>query len=177
MESSKYFHYKTRIYLKSKFLLFVERNQQPRQQKGNAEYWHFCEDTERECYILSTVCQYYTCAFQISQFFSCFSSSHLNMSFMTETEQNFRRPFLDVNIISKQGIFTITVPGKQTFSVVYIHFKKSLKKDLPNTCKISVLHILLDKCFRMCSNESIFQLQLTLLKEISLKKWSSRKLR
>ena len=50
------------------------------------------------------------------------------MSFMTETEQNFRRPFLDVNIISKQGIFTITVTGKQTFSVVYIHFKKSLKK-------------------------------------------------
>ena len=84
------------------------------------------------------------------------------MSFIIETGQNNKVSFLNVNVIREQGKLTTSVYRKPTFSGVYTHFDSFL----PNSCEIGIIYTLINICFGICSNWLMFQLQLTLLREI-----------
>ena len=68
-------------------------------------------------------------------------------------------PFLDVSIIRKKDKFTTSVHRKPTFSGIYTHFDSFL----PSSNKIGLLHTLLYRCFRICSDWTKFYLELVKL--------------
>ena len=70
--------------------------------------------------------------------------------------------FLDVNIIREQGKFTTSVYRKPTFSRIYTHFDSFL----PSSNKIGLLHTLLYRCFRICSDWTKFHLKLVKLIDV-----------
>ena len=70
--------------------------------------------------------------------------------------------FLDVNIIREQGKFTTSVHRKPTFSGIYTHFYSSL----PSSNKVGLLHTLLYRCVRICSDWTKFHLELFKLIDI-----------
>ena len=67
--------------------------------------------------------------------------------------------FLDVNIICEKDKFITSVYCKPTFSGIYTHFDSLL----PSSNKISLLHTLLYRCFRICSDWTKFHLELVKL--------------
>ena len=64
--------------------------------------------------------------------------------------------FLDVNIIREKNKFTTYVYCNPTFSGIYTHFDSFL----PSSNKIGLLHTLLYRCFRICSDWTKFHLEL-----------------
>ena len=70
--------------------------------------------------------------------------------------------FLDVNIIGHQGRFTTSVYCKPTFSGICTHFDSFL----PSSYKIGLLHTLLYRCFRICSDWTKFHLELVKLIDV-----------
>ena len=81
-------------------------------------------------------------------FQSYLNSCHVNKSFTLETEQNNKISFLDVNVIREKGKFVTSACCKPTFSGVYTHFDSFL----PDTYKIGMIYILINRCFRICSS-------------------------
>ena len=70
--------------------------------------------------------------------------------------------FRDVKIIREQGRFTTSVHRKPTFKGIYTHFDDSLA----SSNKIGLLHTLLCRCFRICSDWTKFHLELVKLIDI-----------
>ena len=70
--------------------------------------------------------------------------------------------FLHVNIIHEKGKFTTSVYRKPTFSGIYTHFDSFL----PSSNKIGLLHTLLYRCFRICSDWTKFHLELVKLTDV-----------
>ena len=70
--------------------------------------------------------------------------------------------FLDINIIHEQGKFTSPGYHKPTFSRIYTHFDSFL----PSTYKIGMIHVLLYKCFQICSDWTKFHLELVKLMDV-----------
>ena len=97
----------------------------------------------------------------LKRFQNYLNSCHVNMPFVIEIEQNNKISFLDVNVIREQRQPT-SVYRKPTSSGVYTHFDSFLHK----TYEIVIIYTSLNICFRICPNWSMFQLQLTLLREI-----------
>ena len=77
-----------------------------------------------------------------------------------ETEQNNKISFLDVNVLCEQGKFITSVYRKP--SGICTHFGSFLR----DTYKIGMIYTLVNRCFRICCNWSMFHQQLTLLREI-----------
>ena len=84
------------------------------------------------------------------------------MSFTIENEKDNRMSFLDVNIIREKDKFTTSVYRKPTFSGIYTHFDSFL----PSSNKIGLLHTLLYRCFRICSDWTKFHLELVKLTDV-----------
>ena len=78
------------------------------------------------------------------------------MSFSIETEKENKVSFLDVEIIREHAT---TVYRKPTFSGVYSNF-------LPSVYKFGMAYTLFYRCFRICSNWTLFNTELTFLKVI-----------
>ena len=73
------------------------------------------------------------------------NSGHANISFTIENEKESRRSFLDVNITCEQDKFTTSFSCKPTFS-------GTINQPLSSAYKIELIHTLLCRCFRMCSD-------------------------
>ena len=86
------------------------------------------------------------------------------MSFTIETEQNNKISFLDVIVIFEEGKFATGVYQKPTFRGAYTHFERILL----DTYKIDMIYILVNRCFRICSDWSMFHSQLIVFREIFL---------
>ena len=95
----------------------------------------------------------------LKRFYSYLNSRHFNISFTAENEKDNRMSFVDVNIICEKDNFTASVCRKPTFSGIYTHFCSFL----PSSNKISLLHTLLYRCFRICSDWTKFHLELVKL--------------
>ena len=96
------------------------------------------------------------------RFHSYSNSRHLNVSFTIENEQDNRMSFLDVNVIHEKEKFTTSVYRKPTFRGSYNHFDSFL----PSSNKIGLLHTLLYRCFRICSDWTKFHLELVKLTDV-----------
>ena len=84
------------------------------------------------------------------------------MSFTIENRKDNRMSFLDVNIIREKDKFTTSVYHKPTFSRIYTYFDSFL----PSSNKIGLLHTLLYRCFRICSDWTKFHLELVKLTDV-----------
>ena len=84
----------------------------------------------------------------LKHFYSYLNSRHLNVSLFIENEKDNRMSFLDLSIIREKDKFTTSVYRKPTFSGIYTHFDSFLL----SSNKIGLLHILLYKCSRICSD-------------------------
>ena len=71
--------------------------------------------------------------------------------------------FPNVNIIPEKDNFTTFVYCKQTFSGIYTHFDSFL----PSSNKVGLLHALLSRYFRICSDWTKFHLELVNLTDFS----------
>ena len=98
----------------------------------------------------------------LKRFYSHLNSRHLNISLTIENEKDNRMFFLDVNIIREKDKFTTSVYRKRTFSGIYTHFDSFL----PSSNKIGLLHTLLYRCFRICSDWTKFHLELVKLTDV-----------
>ena len=98
----------------------------------------------------------------LKRFYSYLKSHHLNLSCTLENEKDNRMSFLDVNIICKKDKFTTSVYRKPTFSEIYTHFDSFL----PSSNKIGLLHTLLYRCFRICSDWTKFHKELVKLTDV-----------
>ena len=115
-------------------------------------YWRFVDDT----FVLLNSPEH------LKRFPSYLNSCHLNISFTIEDEKDNRMSFRDVKIIREQGRFTTSVHRKPTFKGIYTHFDDSLA----SSNKIGLLHTLLCRCFRICSDWTKFHLELVKLIDI-----------
>ena len=77
----------------------------------------------------------------LKRFQSYLNSSHVNMSFTIETQQNNKISFLDVGVIHEQGKFITSVYQKPTFSGVYTHFESFM----PDTYKTYMIYTLVNR--------------------------------
>ena len=84
----------------------------------------------------------------LKHFYSYLNSRHLNVSLTIENEKDNRMSFLDLSIIREKDKFTTSVYRKPTFSGIYTHFDSFLL----SSNRIGLLHILLYKCSRICSD-------------------------
>ena len=84
------------------------------------------------------------------------------MSFSMETEKETKLSFLYVEIIRQQGKFTTTIYRKPTFSGVCTNYESFL----PAVYKFGMVQTLVYRCFRICSNWTLFRTQLTFLKGV-----------
>ena len=98
----------------------------------------------------------------LKRFYSYLNSCHLNISLTMENEKDNRMSFLDVNIICEKDKFTTSVYRKPTFSGIYTHFDSFL----PSSNKIGLLHTLLYRCLRICSDWTKFHLELVKLTDV-----------
>ena len=120
-------------------------------------YWRYVDDI----FGLFKSCDY------LKRFYSYLNFCHANMSFTMKTEQNKKISFLDLNVLRQQGKLTTNVSLKLTFSGVQSHSSSFLS----DTYKIGRKYTLVNRCFRICWNRSMFHSQLILLKEIFQEKF------
>ena len=93
------------------------------------------------------------------------NSCHISMSFSMERERQNNFFFLDIEVIHKQGKFSIIIYRKPTFSGAYSNFESFL----PSVYKFGMVYTLLFRCFCICSDWKKFHAELTFLKKIFCK--------
>ena len=98
----------------------------------------------------------------LKRFYSYLIFRHLNISLTIETEKENRISFLDVNIIREKDKFITSIYRKPTFGGIYTYFDSFL----PSSNKIGLLHTLLYRCFRICSDWTKFHLELAKLTDV-----------
>ena len=94
-----------------------------------------------------------------------FNGFHLNVSFSYEVQRDGKLSFLDVNVFREEGQFKTNVYCKTTFSGVYTHSESFL----PATYKFGMVYTLVSGCFRICSDWTKFNQELSFLKGVFLK--------
>ena len=87
------------------------------------------------------------------------------MSFSFEQEKNGNLSFLDIEVYREKGKFITTVYREPTFSDVYTHFESFL----PTIYKFGMVYALVYFCFKICSDWTKFQEELSFLKQVFLK--------
>ena len=88
-----------------------------------------------------------------------------NRKFSFEKEKNGKLCFLHVEVSREGNKFATTVYRKPTFSGVYTH----LDSFLSTTCKFSMIHTLVFRCFSICSNWTNIDNKSVFLKDIFFK--------
>ena len=98
------------------------------------------------------------------KFMDYLNKCHSNRKFSFEKEKNGKLSFLHVEVSREGNKFATTVYRKPTFSGVYTH----LDSFLSTTCKFSMIHTLVFRCFSICSNWTNLHNELAFLKDIFL---------
>ena len=101
----------------------------------------------------------------IEKFKDYLNSKHSNINFTSEIETDCKMPFLDILIERKLGKFETSVYRKATFTGVYTHYESFL----PSVYKFGLLSTLLFRYFSICSNFSLFHLEVLEFKKIFLR--------
>ena len=99
------------------------------------------------------------------KFMDYLNKCHSNRKFSFEKEKNGKLSFLHVEVSREGNKFTTIVYRKPTFSGVYTHFDSFLS----TTCKFSMIHTLVFRCFSICSNWTNIDNKSVFLKDIFFK--------
>ena len=90
------------------------------------------------------------------------NKQHKCIKFTSETECNNSFSFLDIKIARQDNQFKTSVYRKPTFSGVFTHYESYLD----NSYKKSLIYTLLSRCFSICSDYTLFHLEVEKLREI-----------
>ena len=90
------------------------------------------------------------------------NTTHKNLKFTFDFEQNNRFSFLDVKITHESNGFSTSVFRKATFSGVFINFDSFIFESY----KTSLIFTLLFCCFTICSDMQSFHLEVEQLRQI-----------
>ena len=91
--------------------------------------------------------------------------------FTYEIEKDHCLPFLDVNIMFSNGIFSTSVYRKPTFTGLFTNFDSFI----PISYKRGLINTLLFRYFNISSSYAIFHAEVEKFKKIVNLKWLSRK--
>ena len=102
---------------------------------------------------------------EVSLFLNYINNKHPNIKFTNELEANCKLPFLDVLTIKEQFQFQTSVFHKKTFTGLYTKWDSFI----PRKYKINLINTLLDRYWKICSNENLFNLEVTKLKQLLMR--------
>ena len=90
------------------------------------------------------------------------NKQHKCLKFTSEAENDNSFPFQDIKITRHNQQYKTSVYRKPTFSGVFTHYKSYLDQ----RCKKSLIDALLFRCFSICSDYTLFHLEVENLREI-----------
>ena len=90
------------------------------------------------------------------------NKQHRCIKFTSETEQNNTFSFLDINITRQNNQLKTSVYRKPTFSGVFTHYESYIDQSY----KKSLIFTLLFRCYSLCSDYTLFHLEVEKLREI-----------
>ena len=102
---------------------------------------------------------------QASSILKFLNEQHKNIKFTIEYEKNNKLPFLDTNVIRKVNKYITTIFHKKTFTGVYLNWTSLTSRKY----KIGLIKCLLDRIWRICSDENDRELEIRTLESILLK--------
>ena len=90
------------------------------------------------------------------------NKQHICIKFTSETEQNSIFSFLDINITRQNNQLKTSVYRKPTFSGIFTHYESYIDQSY----KKSLIFTLLFRCYSLCSDYTLFHLEVEKLREI-----------
>ena len=90
------------------------------------------------------------------------NKQHRCIKFTSENEQNNTFSFLDINITRQNNQLKTSVYRKPTFSGVFTHYESYIDQSY----KKSLIFTLLFRCYSLCSDYTLFHLEVEKLREI-----------
>ena len=98
----------------------------------------------------------------LQPFVDYMNKQHRCIKFTSETEQNNTFSFLDINITRQNNQLKTSVYRKPTFSGVFTHYESYIDQSY----KKSLIFTLLFRCYSLCSDYTLFHLEVEKLREI-----------
>ena len=98
----------------------------------------------------------------LQPFVDYMNKQHRCIKFTCETEQNNTFSSLDINITRQNNQLKTSVYRKPTFSGVFTHYKSYIDQSY----KKSLIFTLLFRCYSLCSDYTLFHLEVEKLREI-----------
>ena len=98
----------------------------------------------------------------LQPFVDYMNKQHRCIKFTSETEKNNTFSFLDINITRQNNQFKTSVYRKSTFSGVFTHYESYVDQSY----KKSLIFTLLFRCYSLCSDYTLFHLEVEKLREI-----------
>ena len=108
---------------------------------------------------------FFTSEEHLQLFVDYMNKQHKCIKFTSESESNNSFSFLDINITCQDQKFKTSVYRKPTFSGVFTHYESYIDP----SCKKSLIFTLLSRCFSICSDYTLFHLEVERLREIMKK--------
>ena len=90
------------------------------------------------------------------------NKQHRCIKFTSETELNNSFSFLDISITRQNNQFKTSVYRKPTFSGVFTHYESFIDQSY----KKSLIYTLLSRCYSICSDYTLFHLEVEKIREI-----------
>ena len=90
------------------------------------------------------------------------NKQHRCIKFPSKTEQNNTLSFLDINTTSQNNQLKTSVYRKPTFSGVFTHYESYIDQSY----KKSLIFTLLSRCYSICSDYTLFYLEVKKLRKI-----------
>ena len=98
----------------------------------------------------------------LQPFVDYMNKQHRCIKFTSETEKNNTFSFLDINITRQNNQLKTSVYRKPTFSGVFTHYESYIDQYY----KKSLIFTLLSRCYSICSDYTLFHLEVEKLREI-----------
>ena len=98
-------------------------------------------------------------------FLNYLNNRHPNIKFTSDMEETNKLPFLDILIIKENNQFQTTVFHKKTFTGLYTKWDSFI----PRKYKVNLINTLLDRFWKICSNDNLFNQEVTNLKQLLIR--------
>ena len=107
----------------------------------------------------------FRCTKDAISFMHYLNNKHPNIKFTHEMEKDNELSFLDLLISNENNKFKTTIFRKKTFTGLYTKWDSFT----PRKYKINLINTLLDRFWKICSNETLFNIETNYLKDLLMK--------